>query len=517
MNNSRKPLVSLSVNTGQNPPTLGSPSASTRFQDNSIAPVPVEFVDVFEHNPRRFRNQDKYLDLKESIRLNGVIFPIQVTKRPGADKFVVARGGNSRLTAMKELFSETQDVKFKYIPAQEIAYVSEQDILKNHYIENEMRSDMCFWDKAHCYYQICLNNGMSENTPLRTIEDNLRDKEQLNISHVLIGLFMFSITKLKDLGDLVQHLSRTRVIELRKQYHSNLAQLDSFGVREDEHEEFWNFQLGLFAAKQADSGDLNIKLLMQDIDSALKQRWAIPETEKSAAKSSARAKNAPGDSSPDRLEAPGASQSNSNAPAGLEVDERQTVFDGGGFTVGSSSAQGTVPSSLDVSDNQATSNQIVDQSSDMAAAPKQFIEHGAISILEAVTAIASFANISDAVIIHQDMQFGFWMEVPVFDLEGHDADIHGPAINARSPLAQDVWWFLVNLTEQSDRESEAYFQIPRESNFHLVFSNDDHMMYAMNTLIGSYFSKVEYWFRTESEQFILLLNNLFFALRKGKS
>lgn len=515
MSQAKKPLVSLSLNGGHTPPPLSSASANSRFQDNSIAPVPVENVDVFEHNPRRFRNQDKYLELKESIRLNGVIFPIQVTKRPGADKFVVARGGNSRLTAMKELFLETQDVRFKYIPAQEIAYVSEQDILKNHYIENEMRSDMCFWDKAHCYYQICLNNGMSENTPLRTIEDTLREKEQLNISHVLIGLFMFSITKLKDLGELVQHLSKGKVIELRKYYHSNQSLLEAIEVKSNEYDEFWVYQLDLFAAKQVDSGDLNIKLLMQDIDSALKQRWVLPETQKTAARSSASTKNAPGDSSLNRFEAPGASQSNSNAPVGFEVDDRQTVFDGGGFSVG-------VPeqSTVDLNANndahgQSATQRIEDRETNTETAPKQFIENGAITVLDAVAELALFANIADMVMIHPEMKFGFWVEMPDLELEGHDPDIHGPAIVTRSAHAQDVWWFLVNLTEQSDRESDAYYQIPRDSGFHQVFSNDDHMMYAMNTLIGSYYSKVEHWFRTEDEPFIALLNNLFFALRRG--
>lgn len=104
-------------------------------------------IDQYDKNPRRSRNKN-FTEIKESIRKKGLEHSITVTQRPGEDRFIVKAGGNTRLTALKELFEETKDTKFRDIDVIFEPYVSESDNLVSHLIENEMRGDLTLIDRA---------------------------------------------------------------------------------------------------------------------------------------------------------------------------------------------------------------------------------------------------------------------------------------------------------------------------------------------------------------------------------
>jgi len=105
-------------------------------------------IKSYEHNPRRAENLE-FPRLKDSIRTRRELTtPLTVTKRPGDDLYTIAAGGNSRLRALKELAEETGDNAFAFVTCRFVPWDSEHQVLTNHLIENDVRGNMLFGDKA---------------------------------------------------------------------------------------------------------------------------------------------------------------------------------------------------------------------------------------------------------------------------------------------------------------------------------------------------------------------------------
>ncbi len=104
-------------------------------------------ISTYDKNPRHAEN-DKFLEIKESIQTSGLHQQLVVTKRPGTDIFIIRRGGNTRLRCLKELWQETQDEKFYRLQCRFEPWTSDSDLIGAHMAENEQRGDMIFIDKA---------------------------------------------------------------------------------------------------------------------------------------------------------------------------------------------------------------------------------------------------------------------------------------------------------------------------------------------------------------------------------
>ncbi|MEJ1418719.1 MAG: hypothetical protein RNU03_10105 [Candidatus Sedimenticola sp. (ex Thyasira tokunagai)] len=108
----------------------------------------LEQIKPYDRNPRRDRNP-RYDEIKESIQAQrGLNTPLNVTKRPGDELYMVEAGGNTRLQILQELWNETKDVCFHRINAQYRPWVSESHVLTAHLVENELRGEMTLLDKA---------------------------------------------------------------------------------------------------------------------------------------------------------------------------------------------------------------------------------------------------------------------------------------------------------------------------------------------------------------------------------
>lgn len=117
-----------------------------------IAPTPMvltlDQIRPYDRNPRRERNP-RFDEIKESILAQGGLNnPLTVTRRPGAEHYMVESGGNTRLEILNELFKETGDETFSRIHVLFRPWRSETHVLAAHLIENEKRGDMLFIDKA---------------------------------------------------------------------------------------------------------------------------------------------------------------------------------------------------------------------------------------------------------------------------------------------------------------------------------------------------------------------------------
>ena len=143
----RRRLVAQSLqvgNPGNNARDLagqGDPRTESQIE------LSVDEIRPYENNPRRATNA-KFEDIKESIRTSGLRSPLTVTRRPGESHFIVEAGGNTRLLALRQLWAETRDPRFRKLVVLFRPWRSESHVLTAHLIENEQRGEMTFWDKA---------------------------------------------------------------------------------------------------------------------------------------------------------------------------------------------------------------------------------------------------------------------------------------------------------------------------------------------------------------------------------
>ncbi|WP_244196240.1 chromosome partitioning protein ParB [Paraburkholderia susongensis] len=169
---------------------------------------------VYERNPRRV-SQERIVELKESIRANGIEQIVTVTRRPGETRYVVAKGGNSRVTAAAALYDDTGDDRFLYYDFIYVPYPGEARLLAAHLRENDQRADLCFWDKANGYLALKADMEEERGAMLSLREfSRLLEEEGTPVSHVLLSLFQFATDRLPALGPATAYLSRRALVDV---------------------------------------------------------------------------------------------------------------------------------------------------------------------------------------------------------------------------------------------------------------------------------------------------------------
>lgn len=180
--------------------------ASKRARAVAVAPVAqttlvlrLEEIKAYEHNPRRAENPE-YARLVASIRSRkGLTTPLTVAKRPGEELYTVAAGGNSRLQALKELYDETGDPVFDRVTCQFEPWVSDCHVLASHLIENDVRGNMTFADKARAIVNWCelYESAHPAEAPLsqRQLAQRLGESG-FQVSQTSVSRFLFAATHL---------------------------------------------------------------------------------------------------------------------------------------------------------------------------------------------------------------------------------------------------------------------------------------------------------------------------------
>ncbi|UXZ97270.1 ParB N-terminal domain-containing protein [Pseudomonas phytophila] len=105
---------------------------------------------AYEHNPRTVTNA-KYQEIKDSIRQRGLDQPPSVTRRPGESKYTINNGGNTRLSILRELYSETGDERFYRINVLFRPWDGARGeiiALTGHLSENDLRGALMFIERA---------------------------------------------------------------------------------------------------------------------------------------------------------------------------------------------------------------------------------------------------------------------------------------------------------------------------------------------------------------------------------
>ncbi|MDH3001451.1 hypothetical protein A1D23_12970 [Chelonobacter oris] len=147
---------------------------------------------LFDGNPRKTKNP-KFDEIKESIRMRGLDFAPNITKRPGDDYYIIADGGNTRLQALNELWTETQDPKFWTIRCLYKPWKTGEEnegmlhCLIGHLAENDLRGDLSFIERALAIAEIKALYERQEKTFFshRQLAERLKQDGYV-ISHVLL-------------------------------------------------------------------------------------------------------------------------------------------------------------------------------------------------------------------------------------------------------------------------------------------------------------------------------------------
>ncbi|MHB1143774.1 MAG: ParB family protein [Thiobacillus sp.] len=195
-------------------PNSGSDLKHDTEVDDSWASLPVTAVHFYERNPRK-ANNEAYAELKESIRVNGILQPMTVTKRPGETHYILYAGGNTRLQAIRELWEETGDPKFRETRVIIKAWRGEASVLLAHMAENTQRNDMTFWDRANGTLEIKrqMEEEGGKTLSHREFEAEIK-KFGLQTDLRTLSMYRFAVEKIADVGPWLSGLA-VRAIQPR--------------------------------------------------------------------------------------------------------------------------------------------------------------------------------------------------------------------------------------------------------------------------------------------------------------
>ena len=120
------------------------------YKTGSLLTLNIDQIDFYDKNPRITKNA-KYDEVYVSIKAKGLEGSLSVSQRPDnvdPQKFLLFRGGNTRLAVLKALYEETKDKKYFEVNALFHEWISESDTLIGHLTENDSRGDYVFIDRA---------------------------------------------------------------------------------------------------------------------------------------------------------------------------------------------------------------------------------------------------------------------------------------------------------------------------------------------------------------------------------
>lgn len=270
-------VASAGLSLAAQPAGVAAPIPTTVEESPLVSTIRLNLdqVDPYEHNPRSKRNQ-KFFDIKESIRARGLDTLMWVTRRPGSKRYVLAKGGGTRYAVLRELWEETQERKFFELDFNYCEYKSDMDIMAGHMSENLNRDDMCFWDKAKgC---VDLKHKIEEEFGAMTYDGLIAKFKELGVPEISkssMALYQFAFDYLYDLCDGIFELKMLPVRDiLQPGYNSCLRLLKKSPKPELDFEaRIWRPTLAAFGKRDTDDWDWSA--LMDGVEAALAEELGV--------------------------------------------------------------------------------------------------------------------------------------------------------------------------------------------------------------------------------------------------
>ncbi|WP_162622733.1 ParB family protein [Salinisphaera orenii] len=198
---SRKNLTGGQENTPPQPPSEHDVSVAARPPSQVAIPMRVDVDQIvpYDRNPRRMTNT-AYAQIKASIRANGLDQVLSITQRSDTDQpdvYMIGAGGNTRLNAVKALWQETGDERFKQIWCQYYPWAGDTRALLAHIRENDLRSDLTFIDRAIAIQELrtLIESDIGQSLSQRELKNQLKERGY-QVSQTMIHWYDYTIDTL---------------------------------------------------------------------------------------------------------------------------------------------------------------------------------------------------------------------------------------------------------------------------------------------------------------------------------
>jgi ParB family protein of integrating conjugative element (PFGI_1 class) len=422
----RRRLVAESLRVG-NPgnnsrelPTQADPRHDCQIE------LTVDDIRPYENNPRRAGNA-RFSEIKESIRSSGIRNPLTVTRRPGDEHFIVEAGGNTRLLAVQQLWAETRDARFQKVVVLFRPWRSESHVLTSHLIENELRGEMTFWDKATGVVALKARLEVEKGhaLSLRQLEDELK-RLGLAVNTATLGHYLFATERLRTLGEAVADLSGLDVKTMQPRLNAmkRYAQTRTTLAEADLYAKVFEPVFQNAADQYRQSQAFSASEVCKACEDTLARRLAEPVAQvRLALDSPTRSPQASPETLPARRSADRPIQPAAMPPAA------------GGDPSQSESGVGTA------NPGAVVSGRPVESGNALASNDAKPIVLS--RIIEQVRLFAGLAGIDDCLRLHPPAPLGYYMDpLPVPDGE-----------ESPPPSRRQVWWLLALVAGQLDRSA----------------------------------------------------------------
>lgn len=194
------------------------------FNGMAVIRLRVADVEPYEDNPRQAPNA-QFEEIKDSIRARGLDQRLIVTKRPGAQRYILAKGGKTRLKALQELALE-DPARFERIDFELVKYVSESELLVGHMVENVQRATMTFWDTAAGFLLLRAKRSKELQRTISNREFAAELKGMgLKVDNQTLGEYEFLHQSLIPLGELAKQLGASDIRNSLRPHINGLATL----------------------------------------------------------------------------------------------------------------------------------------------------------------------------------------------------------------------------------------------------------------------------------------------------
>ncbi len=274
----RRRLVAESLQVGNPGNNARDLAGQNDPRTESQIELSVDEIRPYENNPRRATNA-KFEDIKESIRTSGLRSPLTVTRRPGESHFIVEAGGNTRLLALRQLWTETRDPRFRKLVVLFRPWRSESHVLTAHLIENEQRGEMTFWDKACGIVALKsrLEAEQGRTLTLRPLEDAIHALG-LSVNTATLGLHLFATERLRTLGEAVTDLSGldVKTIQPRLNALKRYAQARASIAEDDLYAQVFELVFRRFAEQYPHTGAFSVAATCEACEVALARHLDEP-------------------------------------------------------------------------------------------------------------------------------------------------------------------------------------------------------------------------------------------------
>ena len=217
-------------------------NVKSEFIDGSILPIDISIIEPYHANPRIYENP-KYKIIKESIRIDGIRQRIVVTKPPNSEKFMLCQGGNTRLRALRELYEETHEPRFKTANCEFREWRGEADLMLGHVVENELRGNLNWHERSNMVLTL---RGMFEEEMGKEITDreysNLASEKGITITRRTLPSSRYTMDVLVKTipNQLKLGLSRRRTDQIYKTDKALRSICLSDGIAEKEYEQLFH-------------------------------------------------------------------------------------------------------------------------------------------------------------------------------------------------------------------------------------------------------------------------------------